>query len=456
MTDLIERVKCNIVITLNDGTNIDVSIPSVGELANVKNYVTDVIIDESLNAQNNNPVGVVSSNTVKIGLRSIDRVLQPDNPNSPYFGKMDNTATIQISLTDVDGVVNFNTFFVSNWTSNITSSDPYKVTIECTDLLGIINKNSVPGEEIVKNISTSNAVKYVVNELNKLLDAKYRINYVDSDINFNEFPVLDYNNIEANNMSTYFNVICQSTLTNLYYTRDNKLKTDYCLDDSPKESVCTLSDKVNIVSASVDKGGLVGYTGVKVNYLINTINEISELTSLSNQVLKPGLNAFENIELTNKVYKVTAVRISTNTTTKMIIQSVTYGRKKANIIINNPTTQDVTCDISIYGQSLRENKLYVQKTKTGSNEILEVTNSLLSKTYIDKFVDGLLSLIGIRASSIKISGFFNPRIKLGDTVYVDVENSINTKGYYKIVSLKWKITNTIRCDASMIKTIVNS
>lgn len=456
MTDLIERVKCTIVITLNDGTNIDVSIPSVGELANVKNYVTDVTIDESLNAQNNNPVGVVSSNTVKIGLRSIDRVLQPDNPNSTYFGKMDNTATIQISLTDVDGIVNFNTFFVSNWTSNITSSDPYKVTIECTDLLGIINKNSVPGEEIVKNINTSDAVKYVVNELNKLLDQKYKINYLDNEIDFSAFPVLDYNNIEANSMSTYFNVICQSTLTNLYYTRDNRLKTDYCLDDSPKESVCTLSDKVNIVSASVDKGGLVGYTGVKVNYLINTINEISELTSLSNQVLKPGINTFENIELTNKVYKVTAVRVSTNTDDIMSIQSVQYGRKRANIIINNPTTEDVTCTITIYGQSLRENKLFSQKIKTGSNEILEVTNSLLSKTYIDKFVDGLLSLIGIRASSIKISGFFNPRIRLGDTVYVDVESSINTKGYYKVVSLKWKVTNTIRCEASLIKTIVNS
>lgn len=452
MTELIDRVKCKVLITLNNGTEIDISLATVGEKANMTNYVTSIELLESSATGNQNPVGVVSSNTLKIVLQSVDRSLLPDNENSAYYGLMDNTAIVKITLEDVDGTVEFNTFYISSWLSNISSSNNNQVTIEATDLLSIINKNGVPSSEIMKNASTSETFKEMLNKLNSTLDAKYKVNYDEVDINFNAFPTLEYSNIDADDMGTWLNIVSQSTLTNIYYTRENKLKTDYCLDDTASESVCTLSDKVNILSASIDRGGLVNYTGVKVNYILNTINNLTELTSLRDQVLVPGSNTFDNIDLGDKIYKISFVKVMTDSKIAVEVNSITYGKNTATIVITNKSESNVNCNLIIYGQTLKENKLFVKKLKANSsNEILEVTNRLLPVSYINNFANGLLSLIGIKASTLIISGFFNPRIKLGDIVYVDVEKSINTKGYYKVVELKWKITNVIKCEAKVIR-----
>ena len=454
MIDVVERVKCTVIITLSDGTEINIS-PSIGSIKDLTNYITSIEILESASTSNKNPVGVVNSNILKIVLRSNDMTLLPDNEKSPYYGLMDNTATIKITLNFDEVVVEFNTFYVSRWLSDNSSSNKNQVTIEATDLLSIINKNSVPNMEVIKNANTSEIFKSTIDKLNESLEDKYKIQYDENDINFGDFPILEYNSIDADNMGTWFNILTQSTLTNIYYTRDNKIKTDYCLDDTIGESVGVLSDKVNITHASIDKGGLVGYTGVKVNYILNTINNSTELTTLREQVLKPGENTFENIDLGAKVYKIAYVKIESNNKTAVEVNSVTYGKNTATIVLNNTTEEDISCSIIIYGQTLKENKLFVKKSKANSsNEILEVTNRLLPSSYVGKFADNLLSLVGIKASALSLSGFFDPRLKLGDTIYVDVESSINAKGYYKVVELKWKITSTVKCEAKVIKTIV--
>ena len=134
---------------------------------------------------------------------------------------------------------------------------------------------------------------------------------------------------------------------------------------------------------------------------------------------------------------------------------MSYSKNTATIVLKNNAQANVTCDIEIYGQSVKENKRFVTKNKSSSgNETLEVTNSILPSSYIESFANNLLRLIGIRASTLSISGYFNPRIKLGDTVYVDTEKSINAKGYYKVTELKWKISNILKCEAKVVKTIV--
>ena len=85
MQELVDKVQCNIKITLSDGTEININNNINNQSnSNIKNFITDISLDEKLNAQNNNPVGVVSSNTLKISLNSNDRSLFYDNKNSIY------------------------------------------------------------------------------------------------------------------------------------------------------------------------------------------------------------------------------------------------------------------------------------------------------------------------------------------------------------------------------------
>lgn len=457
MTELVDRVQCNIRITLSDDTEIDInnSISNQSN-SNISNFITDVSLDENLNAQNNNPVGVVSSNTLKISLNSNDRSLFPDNSNSPYYGKMDNSARVHLTLIDSDGTITFNTFYVSNWTTSISSSTPYRVIIECTDLLSIICKNNIENILITDNLSTSEALIYMLDSYNASIEDKYKVHYNASDIKFDNFNHIVLDNIDSENIGSWFNILSQSTLTNLYIDRDDLFKTDNCLDDKASESVCTLSDKINITQASVDSGGLVRYNGVKTNYIVNSINGISQIVNMNGQSLTGGSNKINDINFSQRVYKVTGICLNVHNSIPVDITNFTYNQRRASLELYNNSGDITNVDIIISGQTFMENKLSITKLNdSSSNEILEVTNKLLSADDADIFTSNLLKLCGLRNSSLSVTGFINPRIKLGDTVYVDLESSINTKGYYKVVGINMKISNTIKTTLKLIKIILN-
>lgn len=457
MTELVDRVQCNIRITLSDDTEIDINNNiSNKSNSNIANFITDVSLDENLNAQNNNPVGVVSSNTLKISLNSNDRSLFPDNSNSPYYGKMDNSARVYLTLIDNDGTITFNTFYVSNWTTSISSSTPYKVIIECTDLLSIICKNNIENILITDNLSTSEALIYMLDRYNASIEDKYKVHYNTSDIKFDNFNHIVLDNIDSENIGSWFNILSQSTLTNLYIDRDDLFKTDNCLDDKASESVCTLSDKINITQASVDSGGLVRYNGVKTNYIVNSINNISQIINMNGQSLTGGSNKINDINFSQRVYKVTGICLNVHNSIPVDITNFTYNQRRASLELYNNSGDITNVDIIISGQTFMENKLSITKLNdSSSNEILEVTNKLLSADDAEIFTSNLLKLCGLRNSSLSVTGFINPRIKLGDTVYVGLESSINTKGYYKVVGINMKISNTIKTTLKLIKIILN-
>ena len=457
MTELVDRVQCNIRITLSDGTEIDInnSISNQSN-SNISNFITDVSLDENLNAQNNNPVGVVSSNTLKISLNSNDRSLFPDNSNSPYYGKMDNSARVYLTLIDNDGTITFNTFYVSNWTTSISSSTPYRVIIECTDLLSIICKNNIENILITDNLSTSEALIYMLDRYNASIEDKYKVHYNANDIKFDNFNHIVLDNIDSENIGSWFNILSQSTLTNLYIDRDDLFKTDNCLDDKASESVCTLSDKINITQASVDSGGLVRYNGVKTNYIVNSLNGISQIINMNGQSLSGGSNKINDINFSQRVYKVTGICLNVHNSIPVDITDFTYNQRRAKLELYNNSGDIVNVDIVISGQTFMENTLSITKLNdSSSNEILEVTNKLLSADDAEIFTSNLLKLCGLRNSSLTVTGFINPRIKLGDTVYVDLESSINTKGYYKVVGINMKINNIIKTTLKLIKIILN-
>ena len=457
MTELVDKVQCNIRITLSDDTEIDInnSISNQSN-SNIMNFITDVSLDENLNAQNNNPVGVVSSNTLKISLNSNDRSLFPDNSNSPYYGKMDNSARVYLTLIDNDGTITFNTFYVSNWTTSISSSTPYRVIIECTDLLSIICKNNIENILITDNLSTSEALIYMLDRYNASIEDKYKVHYNTSDIKFDNFNHIVLDNIDSENIGSWFNILSQSTLTNLYIDRDDLFKTDNCLDDKASESVCTLSDKINITQASVDSGGLVRYNGVKTNYIVNSLNGISQIINMNGQSLNGGSNKINDINFSQRVYKVTGICLNVHNSIPVDITDFTYNQRRAKLELYNNSGDIVNVDIIISGQTFMENTLSITKlNNSSSNEILEVTNKLLSADDAEIFTSNLLKLCGLRNSSLTVTGFINPRIKLGDTVYVDLESSINTKGYYKVIGINMKIGNTIKTTLKLIKIILN-
>ena len=235
--------------------------------------------------------------------------------------------------------------------------------------------------------------------------------------------------------------------------RSNKLKTDYCADDNAGESVGDVSDLVNITSASVDSGGLVGYSGIKVYYVQGIVNNSTELVKLSSQSIIQGDNNFNNIDLgSSSVYRLNNIDVSTVDNVFAYIKSTNYNKNTLDLVLNS--SDSTTCDIVINGQTVNDNKLYLEKYRnTNGRNLLEITNRILTPDKIEYFANEMLKLMSIEENSISVVGWIDPRFKLSDTIYVELESSLNISGYYKIVKLKWSLSSSLKCQASLIKTI---
>lgn len=454
MADLVTSIKARAEIHLNDEDNTVIELKVSNDMTSDGSYIRSVNIEEELDAINQNPVGVTSSNSIVFNIRSIDKKLIPENSSSEYFGYMNDTAIIKFFLEDDEGEFEFGTWYISKWYSTVTSGDPFKVTIEAYDILSVIFNNSVPNVNISDSTSIKDYLIDVLNKLNESNDERHQIYFDEEDIVFDEFPLMQFSNLNTSNMSDLLNTISQATLTNIFIDiRDNKLKTDYCGDDTKGESVGNISDVINVTNASVDSGGLVGFSGVKVNYSQGVVNEPTTLVKLSGQTLVSGDNYFSNIELGNSsIYRNNIINITTTDNVLAYNKSAVYNKNYLDLVVSS--SGDTTCEIVVKGQTINESKLFIEKYRNNNgNNVLEINNRVLPPEYIEKYADEMLRLIGIKEGSITAVGWINPRIGLSKTVNVNLDKSISTSGYYKTTKMYWAITAGIKCSASLIKTI---
>lgn len=448
--------KITIYFKSGDTCIVERKVTDTSELIN---YLTSLDIEESIFTENQNPIGVINSNTFKLTLTSLDRSLVPTNKQSAYFGNMNSTAEVEIELyiPDADGnpTVNFGRYYVSTWTSNTDSNNKYQVVIEGTDLLGILIKNATPYLEIKKNMTVVDLLNNIRGELINIISDScgFEFNF----LNVPKYNVMQYNDIDADDINTFLNIICQSMLLNLYIDRDNSPnnKKINIMDSTLKLSSAseTLTDTKDITYASLNKGNLVNYTGVKVNYSLGNINTSSELARLTGITLSPGENELSNINTGGSTFKIDAIVIQTDNETAVEYELVRYNKRNVTLKINNHTQVNVVATIIIYGQSLTENILSVTKLSTvESNELLEVTNNLLPLDKVDSYAYDLLTLVENRGESIKVRGLFNPAyLKLNTVVHVDCQQSIYVAGDFRCVGLSWSLGSNLKCEARLVK-----
>lgn len=447
------RVK----IYLRDGREILIE-RNKGSVDVISNYVTKLSIREAMYTQNKNPVGVVNSGTLNVSINSLDNSLSPDNKNSPYYGLMDSTAEIEVQFKNPDEsygeYISMGRVYVSTWVGSSESDNQGKVEINATDLIGILLKNKVPNIEIKNNVR----VNELLDDINSKTVAELapRFRYKFKYLNEIRHNTLNNNDINAEDLSTLFNIISQSTLINMYIDRasdvDSKSINVVDITQQGEASNISLSDQRDITYAALDKGALVGYSGVKVNYSLYNINPITKITSLNKQTLSPGINKFDNINLANPVYKINSITVDSNSEISPVIKSFKYNRREASIEVDNKSSSNIEAAITLSGQTLNETKLSVtKKGNSGSNEILEVTNNLILDADVNTYADDLLELINKRGETLIVRGMFNPNeITLNKIVNIECK-SLNVSGAYRIVEIQWNLAQSLKCEVRLIR-----
>lgn len=447
------RVRSQADIDFSDGSSISIESLSIGTSAVRNNAILSIKVNEELSAVNKNPLGALAYSNLVLKLQTPDKSLMPENTGSPHYGYMDSSAIIRVQLVTDTGDVNFGTFFVDRWYTNISSDERKTVTIEASGYMKTITKMTMPSMQIRKEQRVSDYILEVINKQNERLTDRYKIQ-VDENISFGEFDTMEFSDIEASTLGDALQEVSQSTLTNIYVDRDNMLKTDYCFDDTATGNEYVLGDCINIRNIKVGDGGLSDYSGVEVKYNNHLVNNVVSIAQLSGQRLSVGETEISGINSNNKIFKLMYVSIESDSEQYIKINKLQYDKNKISIVIENTSTEEVEATITFWGQSLNDNQITLDRyiaNKKGT--ALQVTNNILGVRDIGNFANKLLQLISIKNSTVEAKGWFDPTVKLGDIVYLDAEKTVNTKGYYKVIGLNWQIESSIQCVMKLIKMV---
>jgi hypothetical protein len=441
MVERITSARAYVRIVLSDGQEINIKSNLVGEQKDT-NYITKVEVDRSLSASSNNPIGVPCSAVGSLTVHSTDLSLMPENLNSPYSGLLNNQAVVYMTLEDVEGQLAFGTYYVDDWYSSISSDTMTEVNIDFSGIMSYINKSPAPSINIEKDVDFKEYLVGIIEKWNESVDEKYRLTIDENKLTFGPFGIMPYSDIDASTYGEVLTVLSQSTLTNIYISNNNEVLTDYYFDDKGSESACNITDCTNAYQYNVGEGLLVKYKGVKVNYSNIIVNDSASIVKLQSQtVLANSETSIQNIDLGSKLFKLNYIQVDCNKEdTDIEIVSIEYSKKYLSLVLKNNSAEDVSVNINVFGQTINNNNLAINK---GSEPMLEVTNNILSKSNCETFADKLYSIMTGNNNQLKLTGFFNPRINLGDVVYVDLK-AINKTGHYKVHAIKTIIDSTIK------------
>lgn len=441
-------IKCTVEFILS---NNDTFSLSTGIQDTAQNYIQSIKVEEKLSTNTNMPVGVNNGNVLNIEIVSENNALIPDNKNSIYYGYMNNKAIIKLTVYDEENekTTSFGKYYVKTWKSERDNENPNLVQIEAVNIMSLLAQSEVPDTIINSGMYIKDWLINAVTKINDEMSDNKKINIVEKNINFDEFPQMQFCNISTDNMGDAMNQISQCTLTNIFTDRSNNIKTDYACDINVKDAKYRL-DILN--SAECSDSFFIDYDGVKVTYSKGDINKVELLGSVDNKdITSSGLSGDDaiQIDLGDGVYKINRIECITSNDNILVYPSkATYSKHVINIELKS--TGSTTVRIEVYGQRLNTTEL--NYSIKGTNK-LKVTNKIIKgKSYIKKYATELCKLIKIKTDQIRISGYFRTDIELSDTIYVDLTGAMDMSGYYKVIAMEWDLGMYGFCNMTLIKT----
>lgn len=419
------------------------------------NILNSVSLGLSLAGSNQNPVGVISANTLTLDIDSRDLSLDPTNTQSPYYGEMNSSAWVTYYLTENGEQINMGTYFVNTWNPNISNSSPYNISIQLTDLMSVIAKMAVPKVDIKYNMTLKEYIIAVINKLNEQNPFQYNIFYNPDTIKFGNITNFYYEQLNTSTVGDMLNTISQCTLTNITINQQGYFITDNLLDEVPAQAVMEIDGDNYTFSANLAPSSWISYDGIKVNYTPRKIVSKQQLASISSQELQPGDNTISGLSLGGHAYSIEQIVISTEdpTDASFYIKSLSYDKDVVDLVIDYQGLSTVSASISIIGSSAAtETKIFSQDA---GGSILNCNVPILYESDLGYYASSMRAFLKNKQKAIKVVGWYNPRLTLGDLVHVTLGGDLNLEGYYKVTGMDLTYSNagmnyTLQLDPAII------
>lgn len=442
MNSIEPSVKVMMTVYFRDGRTKELVLDQTSN----KNVIGEILkrceVSRKLSMTDDTPVGTVCSSNSTFTILSEGEFV-PDNKLSVYYGFMDNTAIITLTVADSLGNIAFGIYFVDSWTGTISSSAATEVLIDAYDIFSIKGRSKTLGNMMPLNTLTRDYVIMLIDELNEGRDDKYKIKYRTSDLNFGKYGEMQCcGGVGSATLYDALNTISKCTLTNIYIDRDNYIKTLDCLDSSIV-SAGELSDCTNVLKASTQSGTLGNNNDdVNVKYVIPNVSEVETLLEIQSKYTD---GEYFNIDTNCNLERIVDVQISEEdgeTELDGTLSYLKYTRDKIDMQIDDVEV-DKNIVIKINGIKVNEITKETGINKSSKNE-LNISNPIVKQDKINEYRADLLKLIAKKNKILQVEGYFSPRLKVGDIVYVDLERTIGIKGYYRIIEETWVFESTCK------------
>lgn len=460
MIGVVHNVKADIKIKFRNGA--EYTVPVSDGTTSLNNYCRSLDIDEQLyQRSSSNIVGNVCGNTLSLELTSKDKSLVPNFVLSQYYGYMDDTATIDVTLhvneQDTQEDVFMGTYYVTSWEGGTSSDQDGEISISAVDLFSKIKNMTLKDIHVQRNLSFESYMRTLVRIINNRIPNNMQIQLDEDSVNIYKNSSYDWqicvNNFSLDSIEDLFNNIAKDSIAYIWIDRDNYLRTDHLLDDTIEESVSVLSGSTNLLSYNVKAGDIDKYHGVTVKY-INNISYVSgEILSVSNVQLNKGINTLLDQSLSqDNIFSVDLIEVICETGEA---NSLWFDLYKDTMNLRIFSDTKTICQIKVYGTYIVEDYAYISRYKDSGdqNSVIEVENRSLRSELINTYADGLISLMDMKDTEAEVTGFISPAIRLSDTVKF-IGKKFNIDDYYKVTGLKFSISSAnYSCTAKLIKVI---
>lgn len=460
MEDTIKSVNTVATIIFKNGDTYNIPFKNDDYInTDLGTFATSCKLSEKLyETDDNSIIGKICGNTLSIEICSYDKLLVSSNKSSKYYGYMNKSAKIKLSVIGEDNVSTYmGTYYITSWENGSSNDDSENVSITACDLMTKIKNISLNKVRLKEHLTFSKYIISIINTLNTHLSDDKQIKYDTTELEkmnsiYSKNWQMWYNNIERTDIETIFNTIAKNTLCYIYIDRDNYLRVDCLLDDNKETPVCSLSGSTNLFSYNVDNNDIYNYDGVDVKYIKNVSYRDKLVLDIDGVSLSSGTNKITANLNSNKVSDVHTIEISADTGKAKCVSFYSFRDYIEMIIVS---TADTKADINVFGKVIKESYDHkiVYNNSENKGTLLKVTNNIISgESNISKYANNFSNLISMENAIIKVEGYINPQVRLSDMADV-TGKQLDISGSYKIVSLDFILGSDYSCTVGLIKTV---
>lgn len=197
------------------------------------------------------------------------------------------------------------------------------------------------------------------------------------------------------------------------------------------------------------------YDAVKVSYAKPSISEYTEIASINDIDVQPGITTIDNVSLgsdfpTSEISKVEILGAS-----DVVLQEASFGAWDGSMVLMNSSNENRTISITLYGRVVTLASLSVSTDNGTADKIIEVESNLIQDIQTAKqFSRGLLAYVIDPAASY--SGGTRGDLSVGIMDTVTIRSDIDNMHVDKVVITSQTITYSggIDVDITARKPIV--